>query len=202
MISVHKILPSGFASNSYLVTADGETAVAIDPSQRRVIDKAKEAGLKIVAVLLTHGHFDHVGGCFDLSADGVPIYCAAAEDALMHGKDSMYREHGAPMPSFKTISVLNGGDKIFLAGIEFSIISTPGHTAGSVTYRTGKYLFTGDTLFEMSVGRTDLPTGDWQQLCAGVRKLYALEGDYTVFPGHGDDTTLQNEREHNPFVRP
>lgn len=202
MLSVRKIYPLGFASNCYLVTADGKTAVAIDPSQRRVLDKAKEAGLQIVAVLLTHGHFDHVGGCFDLDAAGVPIYCAAAEEPLVHGRDSMYREYGAPMPTFKTFSTLKDGDKISLAGIDFSVISTPGHTAGSITYLAEKYLFTGDTLFEMSVGRTDLPTGDWQTLVKSVRKLYALAGDYTVCPGHGDDTSLQKERDGNPYVRP
>ncbi len=202
MISVRKIYPFGFASDCYLVTADGKTAVAIDPSHPRIADKAREAGLDIVAALLTHGHFDHVGGCFSLDAAGIPIYCAAAEEPLVHGEDSMYREYGAPMPSFKTISTLKDGDRISLAGIAFSVIATPGHTAGSVTYRAENYLFTGDTLFEGSVGRTDLPTGDWQALADSVRKLYALAGDYTVCPGHGENTSLQRERDTNPYVRP
>ena len=202
MFSVYKIDPVGFAANAYLVTADGRTAVAVDPSQERVLEKAKAAGLEIVAALLTHGHFDHVGGCFALSAAGVPGYCAAAERDLVNGVDSMYREYGTPMPTFKVIPTLKDGDKITLAGIDFFVIATPGHTAGSVTYRVGNYLFTGDTLFEESVGRTDLPTGDWSALKDSVRKLYALPGDYKVLSGHGGDTTLQNEREHNPFVQP
>lgn len=201
MLKIYKILPIGFASNTYLLTNDGENAVAIDPSQPRVLQQAEERGLKIAAVLLTHGHFDHVGGCFALSDRGVPIYCAEAEKELVGGEDSLYRKHGAPMPVFKVKPVLKDGDKIILAGIEFSVIATPGHTAGSVTYRAEDNLFTGDTLFDDSVGRTDLPTGNAEELVKSVKKLYALAGDYTVYAGHGDDTTLEKERKYNMCVR-
>lgn len=201
MLKIYKILPMGFASNSYLLTNDGETAVAIDPSQPRVLKRAEEKGFKITAVLLTHGHFDHVGACFALSEAGVPIYCAAAEKELVNGENSMYREYGAPMPVFNVKPILKDGDKITLAGIEFSVLSTPGHTAGSVTYRVENNLFTGDTLFEDSVGRTDLPTGNWDDLEKSVKKLYALKGDYYVYPGHGEDTMLEKERKYNTYIR-
>ena len=201
MFSVYKIDPVGFAANAYLVTADGRTAVAVDPSQERVLEKAKAAGLEIVAALLTHGHFDHVGGCFALSAAGVPVYCAAAERDLVNGVDSMYREYGTPMPTFKVIPTLKDGDKITLAGIDFFVIATPGHTAGGASYLIGDHLYTGDTLFAGDIGRSDLPTGSGAQLVASVKKLYALEGDYTVCPGHGEDTTLEYERHNNGYVR-
>ena len=201
MLKIYKILPVGFTSNSYLLTNDNQTAVVIDPSGSYVLQRAEALGLKICAALLTHGHFDHVGACFALSDAGVPIYCAQAEDELVHGKDSMYFQYGLPAPTFKTQSILQDGDKITLAGMSFSVIATPGHTVGSVTSQVENNLFTGDTLFEESVGRTDLPTGNWSSLQASVKKLYALEGEYKVYSGHGEDTTLETERKYNMFIR-
>ena len=201
MLKIYKILPVGFASNAYLLTKDGKNAVAIDPSQPRVIKKAEALGLKITAVLLTHGHFDHVGACFSLSEEGVPIYCAEKEKDLVNGENSMYYAYGAPAPTFKTQATLKEGDTITLASIDFAVIETPGHTAGSVTYRVEDNLFTGDTLFEESVGRTDLPTGDWGELQKSVKKLYALQGDFNIYAGHGDDTTLDRERKYNSYIR-
>lgn len=201
MLKVYKILPYGFASNTYLLTADGENAVAIDPSQERALDFAREKNLKIRYALLTHGHFDHVGGCFALARMGVPILCGEGERALVNGVDSLYRENGAPMPDFPVQATLRDGQEITLCGIPFTVISTPGHTAGGVTYRTENYLFTGDTLFQGCVGRTDLPTGDEYTLTDSVKKLYSLPGDYKVYSGHGEDTTLNAERRYNVCVR-
>lgn len=202
-MKVYKVMPGVFASDSncYLVTGDGKSAVAIDPSSDKALREAERLGLTVGAALLTHGHYDHVGGCFALSGMGIPIYCSQAEDALVHGKDSLYTVHCMPAPTFKTESVLKDGDRITLCGVEFSVIATPGHTAGSVTYVAERHMFSGDTLFEESVGRTDLPTGDGAALADSVRKLYALEGDYTVHPGHGYDTTLEHERNYNMYIR-
>lgn len=201
MLRIHKILPVGFAANCYLVTQDGKNAVAIDPAQERIVAEAEKRGLTIKAVLLTHGHYDHVGGCFALSGAGVPIYCAKAEEELVHGVDSLYVKHGAPMPDFKTEATLTDGQTINLCGIQINVIATPGHTAGGLTFQIENNLFTGDTLFRGTVGRTDFHTSDADAMVRSVKKLYALPGDYTVYAGHGEDSRLSFERRYNYFVR-
>ena len=201
MFKIYTVLPVGFTSNSYLLTADNQTAVAIDPSGAHVLHFAKEHNLKITAVLLTHVHFDHVGACETLRSEGVPVYCAATERWALETDMQTYSNYGLPMPKITAECVLKDGDELSLAGIKIKVIATPGHSAGSVTYLVENHLFVGDTLFEGSVGRTDLPTGDWNELQKSVKKLYALAGDYTVYCGHGDPTTLDRERKYNPYVR-
>jgi glyoxylase-like metal-dependent hydrolase (beta-lactamase superfamily II) len=142
-----------------------------------------------------------VGACNTLFKRGVPIYCAAAEKELVTSEDSLYLQYDAPMPEFQPQATLKDGQKITLCDIPFTVLSTPGHTAGSVTYRADDALFTGDTLFRGSVGRTDFPTGNASQLVASVKKLYALDGDLTVYTGHGEDTSLAFERRYNMFVK-
>ena len=173
-MQIFKIYPQGFAANSYLLTQDGVHAVAIDPAQPRILDEAQKRALKVTHVLLTHGHFDHIGGVAALQAAGATVGCSQAEEALALGKDNMAAQFGAYVP---------------------------GHTAGSVCFLADGKLFTGDTLFAGSVGRTDLPTGSGAQLTASVKALYALEGDFPVYPGHGEDTTLGYERRNNGWIR-
>ena len=200
-----KIYPVGFAANSYLVTADGKSAVAIDPAQPRVADLARARGLTVTHVLLTHGHFDHTGGVVALQAAGAKVGCLAGEEALALGADNLAVAFGvyAPgtFPRFTIDFTLRDGQEIELAGLKIRVIATPGHTAGGASYLIGDKLYTGDTLFAGDVGRSDLPTGSGAQLVASVKKLYALEGDYTVCPGHGEDTTLEYERRNNGYVR-
>lgn len=200
-MKMYKLSPRAFASNCYLLTADGAHAVAIDPGEESMVDRAKQMGLTISAVLLTHGHFDHIGACNHLAADGVPVYCSEAERSLLLGEGSLCRQYGAPMPVFKPISNLKDGDKIELCGVTVKVIATPGHTAGGLSYLVRKALFTGDTLFREGIGRTDFPTGDRATIENSVKKLYALIEDADVYPGHGENTTLARERNHNPFVR-
>lgn len=198
-IKVHKVYPEGFASNSYIVTADGKTCVVIDCAQPRLWDKCVQLGLTPQAVLLTHGHYDHIGGCARFAENGVPIYLSEEEGEHIFTPEytslSWYKI--VPFPVCK----LGGGQTITAAGIDFKVISTPGHTSGGVCYLAENCLFTGDTLFYESVGRCDLPTGSYSQLVTSVKKLYALPGDYTVYCGHEEDTTLAHEREFNPFIK-
>ncbi|MCD8206007.1 MAG: MBL fold metallo-hydrolase [Clostridia bacterium] len=201
MITVHKIKPIGFASNSYIVTADKKSCVVIDCAQPRVYKECQKLGLAPAAVLLTHGHYDHIGGCGEFFKAGVPIYIGRGEYELIFGEGMRVGFNDVEIPYFEVAGYLEDGQKINFAGIDFDVISTPGHTASEVSFITGDIIFSGDVLFCESVGRTDLASGDEDALISSVKRLYALEGDYKVYTGHGEDTTLENERRHNPYVR-
>ncbi len=200
-MQVFKIYPQGFAANSYFLTQDEKTAVVIDPAQPRIADETKRRGLTVTHVLLTHGHFDHIGGCAALQAEGAKVGCLAKEAPLALGKNNMADYFGGHVPPFSVDFTFGDGDILSLNGMQFLVIATPGHTAGGACFCVGDHLFTGDTLFAGDIGRSDLPTGSGAQLTESVRKLYALQGDFTVCPGHGEDTTLEYERHNNGWVR-
>ena len=200
-MQVFKIYPQGFAANSYFLTQDEKTAVVIDPAQPRIADEAKRRGLTVTHVLLTHGHFDHIGGCAALQAEGAKVGCLAKEAPLVLGKNNMADYFGGHVPPFSVDFTFGDGDILSLDGMQFLVIATPGHTAGGACFCVGDHLFTGDTLFAGDIGRSDLPTGSGAQLTESVKKLYALQGDFTVCPGHGEDTTLEYERHNNGWVR-
>ena len=183
------------------MTQDEKTAVVIDPAQPRIADEAKRRGLTVTHVLLTHGHFDHIGGCAALQAEGAKVGCLAKEAPLALGKNNMADYFGGHVPPFSVDFTFGDGDILSLDGMQFLVIATPGHTAGGACFCIGDHLFTGDTLFAGDIGRSDLPTGSGAQLTESVRKLYAIQGDFTVCPGHGEDTTLEYERHNNGWVR-
>lgn len=197
---VIKAYPRAFASNTYILTADGKIAVVIDPSEEGIFALCSKNGLKCACALLTHGHFDHIGGCGEFYKNGVPIYCGEKEKDLIFSKAYLSLFGGVSVPKFEIAGTFKDGDEVELGGIKFKVLETPGHTAGSVTYLADDCLFTGDTLFKGSVGRTDLPTGDFNTIIESVKKLSALAGDYKVYCGHEDDTTLKAERQHNPYL--
>lgn len=201
-MQIYKINPIGFASNSYLLTEDGEHAVCIDPAQPRILKEAQRRGLTVTHVLLTHGHFDHIGGIAALQEEGAKVGCLFGEERLAIA-DNLADSFGEGLviePFFIDFTVKDG-EILELDGMKIQVIATAGHTAGSACYLVENCLFTGDTLFQGCVGRCDLPTGKFSALEASVKKLYALEGDYTVYAGHGEDTTLENERKHNGVIR-
>ena len=200
-MQVFKIYPQGFAANSYFLTQDEKTAVVIDPAQPRIADEAKRRGLTVTHALLTHGHFDHIGGCAALQEAGAKVGCLAKEAPLALGKNNMADYFGGHVPPFSVDFTFGDGDILSLDGMQFLVIATPGHTAGGACFCVGDHLFTGDTLFAGDIGRSDLPTGSGAQLTQSVRKLYAIQGDFTVCPGHGEDTTLEYERHNNGWVR-
>ncbi len=200
-MQVYKIYPVGFAANCYLITADGKTAVAIDPAQPRIAEEAARRGLSVRYALFTHGHFDHIGGAAQLQRAGAKIGCLNEEKTLVLGKDNLAEKHGLVLPPFTVDFTFSDGETLELCGLGVAVIATPGHTAGGACFLIGNRLFTGDTLFQGSVGRCDLPTGNGADLERSVKKLYALEGDYTVYTGHGEDTTLETERKFNAFIR-
>lgn len=200
-MKVYKIYPKGFASNCYLFTQDGKTAVAVDPAQPRIVEEANARGLTVKYVLLTHGHFDHIGGCGALQKAGAKIGCGKEEKALVLGADNLARHFGCEIECFDVDFTFRDGEVLDLCGMKITVVSTPGHTKGSVCFVCDGVLFTGDTLFCGDVGRTDLPTGSALELQNSIKKLYALDGDYTVCPGHDEDTTLQTERKYNGCIR-
>ena len=199
-MEVYKILPRGFGSNCYVLTADGRRAIAIDPSQPRVLAEAEKLGLKLEYVILTHGHFDHIGGCAALQEAGAKIGCLESEvkTVLYENLGEVYGT--GPVPPFKIDFTFADGEELELLGIKFKVMSTPGHTIGGACFICEDKLFTGDTLFAGDVGRTDGPTGNEEQLQSSLKKLCALEGDYEVLPGHGRASTLLHERAGNPYI--
>ena len=190
-------MPLGsYQTNCYLVWGENsDTCVVIDPGfePETVLLKCKQLGKKIEAILLTHGHFDHVGGVKEIAVTtGCRVYICAQE---------------LGMPQQWTGGVLSythtygEGDKVELAGLSFRVLHTPGHTPGSVCLMAEDRIFSGDTLFQSSCGRTDLPGGSWSEITKSLKRLAALEADYTVYPGHGPATTLKEEKMYNPYMR-
>ena len=198
-------LPLGdYQTNCYIVHDENSTACAIvDPGyQAGTILKALDSlGLKADAILLTHGHFDHVGAVEKLvEATGCKLWMSERDWSQF---PSPLIAHYFPLANcdFCEVQFCGDGQEIAAGGVLFTAMSTPGHTTGSMCYLCGDALFSGDTLFARSCGRTDLPGGDWDTIQNSLARLAALEGDYNVFPGHGEATTLSRERRLNPYMR-
>lgn len=194
-MKVIKVYPDSYESNAYIVTNDGKRAVVIDCSHEKVLDKCRELNINVCGVLLTHGHFDHVGGTGAAFDSGVPVYCGEFEKEFIFSKENLGIFGGVHIPHFEIHKTLSDGEELEIGGIKFKVIHTPGHTAGSVCYLAEDCIFTGDTLFCGSVGRWDLPTGNGAELFKSVNKILALDSDKKVYCGHGEDTTLKLERE-------
>lgn len=199
------IPPHGFDANTYALTQDHKTAVVIDPSQPRVLAEIEKHGLTAKYVLLTHCHFDHVGGVAALQKTGAKVLCSSQEKPLVGTNADLFELFGAPRTPYVIDETLQDGETRGFCGIEIQTLFTAGHTSGSVCYlvtdENGKrYLFTGDTLFSGSIGRTDFPTGDFAALQNSLRRLAALQGDMPVFAGHNEPTSLERERKNNPFM--
>ena len=202
-ISVLQLGP--ISTNCYIFRELGKPHCGvIDPGGqgRQLAAWLKERGLQPEAVLLTHGHFDHIMGIPALRDEWLelPVYCHPADFGEGDTVD-MFGKHYPTVRSFGHITPYQEGDVVEVAGFELEVLETPGHTPGSVTLRSGENLFTGDTLFAGSMGRTDFEGGSEEQMNESLRRLYRLEGDYVVLPGHEGQSTLDRERRSNQFMR-
>ena len=204
-MKIHVISPRGFASNTYAITADNQTAIVVDPSQPRVQAELEKRGLIPVCILLTHCHFDHVFGVQSLQAQGAKVFCSVAEKPLVGTQADMSHAFGVPKAQYTVDETFADGETKTLCGIRVQALLTPGHTKGSVCYllehNGEKALITGDTLFAGSVGRCDLLTGNVGELRQSLKKLLSIDEDLPVFSGHGEQTSLFVERKSNPFLQ-
>lgn len=199
-------LPLGrMQANCYIVQAGDGTAAVVDPGDEaaRLLQHLQSAGLRVTAVWLTHGHFDHIGAADALrAAFSCPIVALAAEAALLADPQKNLSSAFSKAPlSLTADTLLADGDTFAFGGETVGVLHTPGHTSGSCCYKLGKWLFTGDTLFDGSIGRTDFPTGDPTALSLSLERLAAIPDDLCVLPGHGAATTLAVQRAVNPYMR-
>jgi len=194
--------------NCFIARADGSSrAVIIDPGDEadRILAPVRELSLEVEAVLLTHTHFDHVGAVAPVAREtGAPVYVSEIERPVLADIMSYVPFAGiGPFESYEADHVLRGGEQLELAGLEIDVLFTPGHSPGHLSFSipSEQALFSGDVLFQGSVGRTDLPGGDWATLIASIGTLVeSLPEDTTVYPGHMGITNLGTERRTNPFL--
>lgn len=195
MLQIHTLPLGDYQTNCYILHQEGNrNCLVIDPGYEPeiILSYLSEKGLTLQAILLTHGHFDHVGAVRELAAQtDCRVYLNPKELTM------------PPMLTAGPLYYTNSygeGDRLDIAGISLQVLETPGHTPGSVCLITENNLFSGDTLFRGSCGRTDLPCGDHRAMTESLKRLAALREDYNVYPGHGSNTTLAREQKTNPYL--
>jgi glyoxylase-like metal-dependent hydrolase (beta-lactamase superfamily II) len=201
-MKIIRLIQGNFAVNTYIVRA-GEKAVVIDPAgEAAEIYNTVGEDVEIVAVLLTHGHFDHTGAAAELKAmTGAKIYIHENDAPML---DSLEKSVGAMFPDMfnpcQADVFVKDGEMIEIGEMQFKVMQTPGHSIGSVMYFLQDVIFSGDTVFKESVGRTDHWSGDGAAQKESMKKIRQIKGNYRILPGHGEETTLDYEKQRNPFL--
>jgi glyoxylase-like metal-dependent hydrolase (beta-lactamase superfamily II) len=194
------------SANCYIVDCGEGNCVAVDIGNdpQKLLHTLENKEQQLRAILLTHGHYDHVGGVEAVrKATGAQVYIHTEDAPMLKSEklnlaNQIARVPYTPVTEYHTLS---DNETLTVGERTFRILHTPGHTPGSVCYLTGELLFSGDTLFRGSVGRTDFEGGSMQQMLASIKRLAELENDYEVYPGHFEKTTLAMERRSNPYLR-
>lgn len=195
-MEIRNLKLGSYQTNCYIAWGEGATdCIVVDPGfePERVLEQVRHLGKTVAAILLTHGHFDHVGGVKQIAAEtGCRVYICK-EDLMLN-----------PMLTDGAIYCTDTyaeGDALHLAGLTLQVLNTPGHTPGCVCLVCEDVIFSGDTLFAGTCGRTDLPGGSMAQMRKSLARLKALPENYRVLPGHGEDSTLDEERVYNPYLQ-
>lgn len=209
MLKVTKFILGEIETNTYVLESNGVFAVVDPATESKELNEFLK-GKNVKYILLTHGHFDHISGVNPLvNETGAQVLIHSLDgEMLSDGTKSHYTAHYfRPQPEITASAYLSDNDEIDLGGTKIRVMHTPGHTNGSVCFicEEDRIIFSGDTLFRLSAGRTDLagisPLVAGRNEIMSLKKLAALQGDFTVFTGHGEDTTLQFERENNRYIR-
>lgn len=191
-------------ANTYIIH-NGKDAAIIDPggNEKRILTTLQEHNLNLVQILLTHGHFDHIGAVAALkAATGAKIYIHTADAAMLNNDELNLSVtfRTSVRPSYADVLLIDK-DTIETPAGTVLVLHTPGHTKGGVCYLIEDTIFTGDTLFTGSIGRTDFPGGSYEELITSIKnQLFVLDKDYTLYPGHEESTTLLTEKRTNPFL--
>ena len=203
MLKIYTLPLGDYQTNTYIIHDDASASCAIiDPGYKAgtILAQVKKLGLTVDAVLLTHGHFDHVGAVEEIvEATGCKLWMSQRDWSQV---PSPMTDYFYPIANcdFTEVQFCEEGEIISAGGLNFRVLETPGHTWGSVCYLCENSLFSGDTLFARGCGRTDLPGGDWDTIQQSLKRLASLEENYTVYPGHGSSTTLAFEKRYNPYM--
>ena len=208
-MKIVKIPPRGmFAVNCYIVISEAGNAVLIDAPEggERILAEIQKNCAVLKKILLTHGHCDHIESLSEIAEKtGAEVYihkfdASKLTDSRMNLSDFFAMYLDAPAKHFDGAIPVSGGDIISQDELEFRVMHTPGHTSGSVCYIVDDVMFSGDTLFRDSIGRTDMPDGDYSVLAKTLSALSEISEDYRVLPGHNEETTLRREKAQNPFL--